>query len=341
MHKKTVAILSTLAGLPLALTAQALADGFPGASGMLYVPAQGSYICAQDVKGPSPTGHFGLLSLDALNQATYTVLQTNWAGMEPGNDIEALAAVPGKPDEFIACESGYWMGKYGRLWHLRLNWPAPTSAPAPISLGNSPPAPAQIAPLAPLIPAVEALGFVQLPQLNDEVEGIVLLPHDNDYLVIFGLRGGATAYSSGWLRWGWLDLEAGTVSMYEQQGQGIETTWPNPSWYPWSRGISDLYVDSQGLLWVSGADDMGDNGPFRSYIHVVGKVDPRQEWPIMNYTPYQYTWEIDGLKVEAIAAPRFPGSVLTYATDDEGYGGVFRPLPPAAPPADQPMYYGD
>lgn len=343
MYKSALNIALCLAA-SLLLPVQALAQSppFPGASGLLYVPAQGCYICAQDVKGPSPTGHFGLLSFDAMNRPVYTALEADWGGMEPGNDIEALAAIPGRPDEFIACESGYWMGKYGRLWRLRLDWPAPTFSPAPSVPGGEPGGgPAVPAGPQPLVPAVSALSFVQLPQFGDEVEGVALMARDNDFLVIFGLRGGATPYSSGWLRWGWLDFSDGTVSMYEQAGQGIEMTWPRPSWYPWSRGVSDLFVDSQGMLWASGADDMGDSGPFRSYIHVVGKVDPRQEWPIMNYMPYQYTWALDGLKVEAIAAPRLPGSVLSYATDDEGYGGIFRPLPPAAPRAEQFQYYGE
>jgi hypothetical protein len=87
---------------------------------------------------------------------------------------------------------------------------------------------------------------------------------------------------------------------------------------------------------------MGDSGPFRSVIYRVGKFDPSVSYPVQYEMNQDMVWYLDGLKVEALGPPVVAGSVLTFATDDENYGGLWRPLPPADPqPQRQPYYYGD
>jgi|GEM_PF-4849979 len=58
---------------------------------------------------------------------------------------------------------------------------------------------------------------------------------------------------------------------------------------------------------------------------------PRCAWIAIRRSPSTRNlgtaWRLDGLKVEVLAGPAaIPGSVLSIATDDEHYGGVWRPL---------------
>jgi hypothetical protein len=150
--------------------------------------------------------------------------------------------------------------------------------------------------------------------------------------IILGVRGGSTAYEPPRLRWGVADLSAGTYELEDNGGQELTR---GSGQNPWARGCSDRYLDESGALWVSTAEDPGDAGPYRSTIYRYGDFSPQSSGMFgsqPNLGPYGYSdtmWTIEGLKVEALAAPVIEGSVLSYATDDEAYGGIWRPLGPA------------
>ena len=122
-----------------------------------------------------------------------------------------------------------------------------------------------------------------------------------------------------------LDSNFSSLNLSENGILGVEVTWPLESGSPWERAVSDLYLDPGGYLWISGAVDSGDLGPFRSYIQVMGKIEPNTDYPVTAYMPEPINWMLDGVKLEAIAAPSVPGSVLSFGTDDELYGGIWRP----------------
>lgn len=85
------------------------------------------------------------------------------------------------------------------------------------------------------------------------------------------------------------------------------------------RVCSDLYFD-EGDYWVSAAVDPDvATGPFESFVY---KLD------LAHRTAQPPTWRLDGLKVEALGPAVVEGSALSVATDDEDFGGIWRPLPP-------------
>jgi hypothetical protein len=310
------------------------------------------FLVVQDLKGHEDGDRFGLYTIDALDALqpspstpdggdSYVGIPVDWAAadVERASDLEAICPLPGSPDEFLACESGYWGGKYGRLFHLRLIRNLPGSATAENAAAAGTPAPSD----DPAGWRAEVLGTVQLPQLAGEIEGIACSrAKDGRLLLLLGERGGSPAYAPAWIRWGWLDLGAGTLDMTLPDGtMAMQIDWPEPNCSPWARPISDLYLDAAGYLWIAGASDSGDAGPFRSVVYRAARINPDDQYPYYYASDPRLVWELDGLKIEALAAPAVAGSVMSFATDDEVYGGIFRPLPPAAPPQQSPFYpYG-
>ena len=82
---------------------------------------------------------------------------------------------------------------------------------------------------------------------------------------------------------------------------------------------------SKNRLWGSAAVDPGDDGPFRSVVYLIGHVDANQNPPIKLYNSDTY-WVIDGFKVEGVAAREDDRLPLSIGTEDENFGGVWRPL---------------
>jgi hypothetical protein len=160
----------------------------------------------------------------------------------------------------------------------------------------------------------------------------LLTPPSPSLLLVLGVRGGGSPYEPAVLHWGYADLDAGTLDVRDQGGLPLDRY---AGGYPYVRGCSDLYLDPAGVLWVATSEDTGDAGPFRSSVWRFGPFMPDR---LSVFDHYFYTdqlsrnnvaWVMDGIKIEALAAPLLDGSVLSYATDDESYGGVWRPLGPA------------
>jgi hypothetical protein len=133
---------------------------------------------------------------------------------------------------------------------------------------------------------------------------------------------------------GYYDLEAETAEFSEEGLRWTTLSTPNSA-NPWLRKCSDMYLDGNGTIWAAAASDPGDVGPFVSYVNRVGSVS--EQGNTVGFDDYFYSpsygyesssWTVQGFKIEAICAPIGPGGVLTFATDDEGYGGTFRMLGP-------------
>ena len=137
---------------------------------------------------------------------------------------------------------------------------------------------------------------------------------DGSLLVLLGERNAVS--NQGKLHRLLLDLSDYSVTAEEPLLFDLPPLPKNPG----LRVCSDLF-HAGGALWVSAAVDPGDDGPFVSYIYRVDLKSKRAEAP---------AWRLDGLKVEALGVAVVPGSALSVATDDEYYGGIWRPLPKAA-----------
>ena len=100
---------------------------------------------------------------------------------------------------------------------------------------------------------------------------------------------------------------------------------------PTQRDIADLYLESN-VLWASAVREAGAAGPFSSFIYQVALVDPQAIEPVRLLAASRIFWQLDGLKIEGLAAPSplFPNSSLAIGTEDEWFHGQWRALFPPA-----------
>jgi hypothetical protein len=98
-----------------------------------------------------------------------------------------------------------------------------------------------------------------------------------------------------------------------------------------NRAIVALDVDSEGWIYAASTlDPEGtaadpDNGPFRSIVYRIGRIDGGK--PELQAQP-EVLAVLDGLKVESLAVRETDGQRQVFVgTDDENHGGILRPLP--------------
>lgn len=277
----------------------------PGISGMAPM-ADGRYLIVIDTKAYSKEPRLGVLDAVAKGGSRFTALPvTGWdkvGGLS--NDLEAICALPGRSDEFLAAESSYRDAEYGRVLHLRVR-------DGVIELLRAMPLPTERS------NGKDGMGY----------EGLACRHIGGDrYLLALGERGGAPVRPRGTLRFGEFDAAAGQLHWAADER---ELHAPG-SWLsvPPHRDIADLYVDGEGQLWAVAASDPDDYGPFRSLVWLAGKMGNDLGQPFTPAPVQEARWIIDGFKVEAISAPdaRIPGSVLSIGSEDEKLGGVWRAL---------------
>jgi hypothetical protein len=341
------------------------ATPLPAISGMALIEGS-SFFVVMDTKANNPDVRAGIITVSDQGAVSFIPLVVEWPEC-PANDLESACPIPGHPGEFFAAESGSWTdrdsGEFhpGRIFHLTLSstdgvWTASVLGTLPIpeeyheiegmvALYGS-----DSVWSAPANPQSNS-GYdnayrdqTRQPQVNymqqelKAPDGARVFTSDlppvtePPLLIVLGLRGGTFPYEPPILHWGHSDLAAGMLDFQDGGGLPLEHfTSSNMK----TRGCSDLYLDPAGVLWVAGADDIGDAGPFRSTIWRFGPFMPDR---LSFFDHYFYIdqinhgslqWTMDGIKIEALAAPVLNGSVLSYATDDENYGGIWRPLDPA------------
>lgn len=282
----------------------------PGYSGMAK-HGPGSYLVVHDTKAFQDRPRIGLFKVTADAGGRYTPLKvSDWKDPDGrSNDLESACPLPGQAGEYLVAESGYREGKYGRIFHLRV-------------VGAS----------------AEIIRTYKLPLLADDnerqeganFEGLACTTRDAQRVrVILGERGGSTSYPSGLLRWGTLDLRQESLSWYEGGEAFIEVT--SPGTWPMGvtqRDIADLHASPDGVLWSVAAADAGADGPFRSVIYELGRIV--EGAPPVDIAHPAAAWIVDGLKVEALAESTdlVEGSVLSFGSEDERLGGVWRALYP-------------
>ncbi|MBI3926445.1 MAG: hypothetical protein HY319_12970 [Armatimonadetes bacterium] len=274
-------------------------------SGMVKMPEANTYLVVHDTKtGKEPpwAERVGVLRLSSSGEPAYQALGiSHWgAEQELPSDLEACCPVPGRADKYLVAESGYYEGRFGRVFHLRIS-PLPGTK---LFYGEV------LGVLRPF--ALPAPGY-STPS-PDQVEGISCFAQDGKLVLVLGHRGGKG--TPGRLTWGALDLTAYT---FTRQGEAPLAI-PDPQ----MRACGELHLESASpptLLSVA-ASDPGDLGPFHSYVYRAGSFAPDGFRP----APVQPLWRLDGMKVEALSTCSIPGSPLCVGTDDEVYGGVWRPL---------------
>lgn len=234
----------------------------------------------------------------------------------PPSDLEATCALPHRKNELLVAESGYFEGKYGRMFHVRLKkkndkW--------------------KVEMLSVFRPLPQQHSSYSTPT-SEHIEGIACIETSEDQIiVIMATRGGDG--KRGMLVWGMLDGLDTKLPIFTKLKE--ERIFDNTHSFG-SRDASDLHLEKlckkKWRIWTISVDDPGkDFGPFRSVIYSPGSFTWANNKGLQfNRTEPIVGWTRDGLKVEALAEPaeRVRGSVLSIGTEDESLGGIWQPLFP-------------
>ncbi|MDR4497135.1 MAG: hypothetical protein MRK02_04310 [Candidatus Scalindua sp.] len=290
----------------------------PGISGMVRI-SEDTFLIIHDRKNTlEPGPRLDLLTITRDDGIFCNPLSVDdWLDedQEP-NDLEACCSIPGRPYEFLLAESGCYRNKFGRVFHIRLTK----------SEGS--------------VWTVEVIQVFRIYHQKcddegntyegDQVEGIACFRAYGKTILVYGERGGKTEKSTkpGRIIWGELNLNKDDP--FVLLGDNVLAA----SSLLGARDCSDLFL-KQGhdshIVWSVAVIDNGDRGPFKSVIYEAGSfVLSSKEGKIefvLNPEP-DIIWQLDGLKVEALAAPAgsVTQSVISIGTDDEDYGGIWRPL---------------
>ncbi len=185
----------------------------------------------------------------------------DWTGKMIPIDLEALVAVPNKPNQMIA------MTSKGACYHITVNREKGTA---------------------------ETLREFIIPGLSKkvELEGLGLLKTAENYLMVWGDRG--SDKTDGVLHYGMIDLNTGTI---KQQGtHTVFVSWPQKD----VRHISDLFVEPDGTCWISSASDPGDYGPFDSAVTRIGRFQTASGLIQFTPDTDEYSIREKGYKIEAL-----------------------------------------
>lgn len=360
IYRGVITLVAVILSVGILATAVGATDALPAISGMALIEGRDFFVVV-DTKADSDDVRCGVVSVGEAGGYTFTPLTVAWPG-ERSNDLESASPIPGRPGEFLAAESGGWAdwntgAKHeGRIFHLKLTHEAGTWQ---VQVLNTLPldpklkevegmackletrSPAEIANAGAYIaghyagpelftPEVPKLEEPAAPSADDGAAAATPAQQQPPrWQVFLGTRGAGVAYEPARLYSGYADLDAGKWTSGDLTGNDVDvySNYYQPA-NPWLRGITDMYLDPSGMLWIARAVDPGDGGPFTSYIVRYTKIGGE-----MDYGPYgpsggEAGWTICGCKVEALAAPVIAGSVLSFASDDESYGGIWRPLGP-------------
>ena len=281
-----------------------------GSSGMEQINDT-SYLVVYDLKMHKNGVRLALITVSEEALDIHPIEIKSWGTEGNPNDLESICAVPGKQNEYLVAEAGNWQGALGRIFHLSIDFEKRNA---------------------------KLLGTLKYPFLarndfgleGDQYEAMHCLPlSKNERIILLGERGGSGFSPTGIIRWGLWDIKKESLTIEGAGLQGIPVSAPGH----WTnqdtrRSITDMYVDANGTIWASASEDQGDAGPFYSVIYPLGKInegDPAK--PVIVYDFMAVGREIYGLKIEALSGPITDiNCTHTFGTEDEIYGGVFRPI---------------
>ena len=238
----------------------------------------------------------------SLSGNQYEPVDITWpAGEDVPSDLESVCWIKGRTNELLVAESGYYEGRYGRIFRLKIE-----------EASREKPARAQV---------VEKWHW---PKQTAEIEGLSCVSVGQRHLLIAGRR-------EGTLFWGVIRFDQaqrlielqGTASLPNELLSQLSGT---------SRKITDLHVEDDHTIWASAAYEPPESGPsqgrgpFRSIIYNLGTLTDDESNPIRFNTIPQDVLVLEGVKVEGLTSGVVPGSRFTIGTDDETLGSVWRAL---------------
>ncbi|HLO87729.1 MAG TPA: hypothetical protein VK203_22360 [Nostocaceae cyanobacterium] len=255
-----------------------------GISGMALLQQQSDFLdflVVHDNKKANQ-GRLAIIRVNGKNPPEY--LPLNWpSNLNLPNDLEALTDIPGKnKSEFIALASA------GKAYHLR--WDAVNKN----------------------ISIVREFNLPKIP-LGSNFEAFSLQSINNQLVAIWGHRGGGKKPAK--IYWGTLNLEKYQITPLGS----ANFTVPFPSGNV--RHISDIKVDSAGIVYISAANDNGDDGPFQSAVYVAGYFISNGNQIVWQQNTQLFPIYRDNYhKIEGLEL--IPGAKggLIVGTDDENMG---------------------
>lgn len=284
----TLVVLSVLLFISQRVFAQEwrpVRGGIPfGISGMALVQQQENnldFLIVHDNKKQNQ-GRLAIISLKGKNQPDYFPL--NWpSNLKLPIDLEALTTIPNTNNSsFIALSSD------GKAYHISLD------------ATNK------------IISVIKEFNLPTFPP-NSNFEAFNLQDINGKIVAIWAHRG--EGKQPGKIYWGIFDLNKYQIT----PAGSANFTVPFPSGNV--RHISDIKVDSAGIVYISSASDAGDDGPFQSAVYVAGylgfngnKIFWRQNYQLFPIYRDEYH-KIEGLEL----VPGAGGGVIV-GTDDENLG---------------------
>lgn len=223
-------------------------------------------------------------------------------GVRPPMDLESVCRLPGDALRFLAAESGQAMGGQGRIFDFELQramfgrWRA------------------------------RVRGVHALPQGAGtgaaNYEGLACsATSGGDVLLLLAERGGSRQHPLASLRRGRLNAARDRIDWSD--ASGIQSVTPLAEWPAGAeglRGVADLAIRADGSLWAVSTQDPGDDGPFRSWIYLLGRVAADES--MTGWLPASrpaVAIHLDGDKAEGLTFT--PDGRLVYVTDNEKLGG--------------------
>lgn len=286
-----------------------------GYSGMVRI-SEDTFLTVNDLKANVPGARLGTIIVTAAKGTEFRPLEVvDWKdGDGPASDLEACSAIPGRDGEYLLAESGYFRKKYGRLFHVRVTRNGQNVWQAEVVKAFR---------------VLERPGGEGITADWEQVEGIGCFRAGEKTILVYATRGKRVEgkqYLSR-LVWGELDFKSYRFTRWGETPLLAVSLLHD-------RDCSDLLVKPENnswAVWSVATVDIGDLGPFRSVVYRAGMfmmnaMSGKAEF-VLNQSPGN-SYEVQGLKIEALAEPAatVPGSIFSIATDDESYGGVWRPL---------------
>lgn len=228
-------------------------------------------------------GRLAIVSLKGDHPPAYSPI--NWpSNAELPIDLEALTSIPGENNlRFIAFSSA------GKAYDLILD---------------------------PKNKTISVLKVFELPNIpqSSNFEAFSLQNLAGKLVAVWAHRGEdkqpATIY------WGFFDLAKYQII----PGGSAQLTVPFPSEHV--RHISDMKLDSAGILYITSASDTGDDGPFQSAVYVAGYLSLRNNQIVWQQNPQLFPLQkFKYHKIEALELIPGANGGVVVGTDDENLGG--------------------
>lgn len=198
-------------------------------------------------------------------------------------DLEALSAIPGLENEYIA------MGSWGFCYWIKLDLQSKT---------------------------IDLIKEFRIPDSGPPLnfESLLILGESDNLYVAWAHRG--SDHEESILYWGSISLFNEDIVISVKDSIFINIPWPLTA----KRHMSDMDMDNNNILWTSATSDPGDEGPYKSAIYKIGLFEIVKEninFSILQSFPKQYVFEKN--KVEALT---FNDNKIVFATDDENLGAA-------------------